>query len=195
MRAGHPTSLLWLSLTLSTASCGGGGGSNGPTTPTTPTASAIAAVSGSGQTGSVESALSASLVAKVTSNRGTAMSGITVTFATAAGHGSVSPGSAATDASGNASTAWTLGTQEGTQTATASVTGLSGSPVTFTAWIRQSFSEPFQLMESRLRRRPGRSLEALFFFPPPVTEIISASPSSSQSTRARSGSTSATARA
>jgi len=58
--------------------------------------------------------------------------GSTVTWS-ATGGGSVAPTSVVTDASGNASTTWTLGTTSGSQTAQATLTGATGSPVTFSA--------------------------------------------------------------
>lgn len=130
MRDRHRISLLSIPLALAVISCGGGG-SDGPTTPATPTASAIAAVSGGSQTGKAEGALSAPLVVKVTSSSGAAISGVTVSFATASG--SLNPSSATTDASGNAQTIWTLGSVIGAQSATASAAGLTGSPVSFSA--------------------------------------------------------------
>ena len=103
----------------------------------TPSASALAVVSGSGQSGTVGKAtaptLASPLVAKVTAADGLGVAGVTVNFAAATGSGSVSPSSAVTDVGGIAQTSWTLANTAGTQTATASVAGLTGSPVTFTA--------------------------------------------------------------
>ncbi|MEO8294602.1 MAG: Ig-like domain repeat protein [Gemmatimonadota bacterium] len=61
------------------------------------------------------------------------VSGVTVSFAVTGGGGSVSPGSVATNANGLADVGWTLGPSSGTNTLTASSTGLSGSPVLFSA--------------------------------------------------------------
>jgi adhesin/invasin len=59
---------------------------------------------------------------------------VVVTFAVTGGGGTVTATSATTNASGIAGCGgWTLGTTAGANTLTASVTGLSGSPVTFTA--------------------------------------------------------------
>jgi adhesin/invasin len=98
-------------------------------------AGAISAVSGDGQTGTVGAALSSSFVVKVVDSYGNAVSGVTVTFAVTAGGGTLSAGSAATDATGQASSKLTLGHTAGTNnnTATASASGLTGSPVTFSA--------------------------------------------------------------
>jgi adhesin/invasin len=60
------------------------------------------------------------------------MQGVTVNFAVTAGGGSIAPASVATNASGVAQlTSWTLGTNPGTNTVTATVTDLT--PVTFSA--------------------------------------------------------------
>jgi plastocyanin len=59
--------------------------------------------------------------------------GVNVSWAVPGGQGSVSPTSSMSDASGIASVDRTLGTTAGTQTATATVRGLAGSPVQFTA--------------------------------------------------------------
>jgi hypothetical protein len=95
-----------------------------------PAASAIAAVSGSGQTAGVGATLAQPLVVRVTATDGLGVGGVTVNFAVASGGGSVTSASVTTDASGNASTGWKLGSTVGTQSVTASST--VGS-VTFTA--------------------------------------------------------------
>ena len=71
---------------------------------------ALTVVSGSGQTGVVGTALSQPAVVKVTDSQGQAVEGVSVTFNVAAGGGSVSPASALTNATGTATTVWTLGT-------------------------------------------------------------------------------------
>ncbi len=68
----------------------------------------------------------------IVSNDGVPESGATVTWATSNG-GALTPATSTTDASGVAVTVWTLGAGGGAQTATASVSGASGSPVSFTA--------------------------------------------------------------
>jgi plastocyanin len=110
--------------------CGGDGGDDGGTPPNT-TAIAKASSSGDAQTGTVGQELTALLQVVVTDG-GAPSAGKTVTWATASG-GSLDPTSAVTDASGIASTTWTLGTTAGAQTATATLSGASGSPVTFNA--------------------------------------------------------------
>ena len=109
-------------------------GDNGSSTPT-PTATTIALVSGDAQTGAAGAALAAPITAKVTDQNGAAMANVSVAFAVATGGGSVAAASVPTNAQGEASTTWTLGATAGvnSNTSTASVTGLTGSPVTFTA--------------------------------------------------------------
>src|SRR5437867_12335948 len=65
---------------------------------------------------------------------GEPVQGVTVTFAPAAGSGSVSGGTQTTNGSGIATGgSWTLSTTAGTNTLTATASGHTGSPVTFTA--------------------------------------------------------------
>ena len=60
--------------------------------------------------------------------------GVTVTFAVAPGSGSITGATQTTGANGMASVgSWTLGTDAGPNTLTATVSGVAGSPVTFTA--------------------------------------------------------------
>lgn len=92
----------------------------------------IAAVSGGGQTAPVGTTLPQPVVVRVTAADGLGAPGVPVSFAAGNG-GSVGAATVTTDANGNAQTTWKLGNTVGTQTLTASATGLSGSPVTFTA--------------------------------------------------------------
>ncbi|HYC32856.1 MAG TPA: galactose oxidase-like domain-containing protein [Gemmatimonadales bacterium] len=96
-----------------------------------PEPSSIEAVAGSGQTGPVSQPLAEPLVVRVLDQSGDPISGVAVTWAAA--DGSVSAGSVPTAGNGTSSVQWVLGATAGTQTATATVSGLEGSPVTFTA--------------------------------------------------------------
>jgi adhesin/invasin len=87
---------------------------------------------GDGQSGTAGSALATPLSVLVTDNFGNPVSGFTVTWATPSG-GSLAPVSTQTNASGIASSTWTLGTAAGGQTASATGAGLSGSPVGYGA--------------------------------------------------------------
>jgi hypothetical protein len=66
--------------------------------------------------------------------------GVTVTWA--ASTGTLGRTSAVTGGDGQATSAWTLGTETGIQTAVASVDGAQGSPVTFTARALERPAEP-----------------------------------------------------
>lgn len=96
----------------------------------------LAVQSGNAQIGAVSAALAQPLVVKATANDGVGVAGVSVTFAVVTGGGSVGSATATTDASGLASTTWTLGAESGAQSVTASAAGLTGSPLTFTATAR-----------------------------------------------------------
>lgn len=91
----------------------------------------IALVQGDAQTGTVGGTLGTTLQVLVTDNLANPVQGVTVGWAT--GSGNLAPASSITNASGIATTTWTLGTTPGAVTATGSVGGLTGSPVTFSA--------------------------------------------------------------
>ena len=97
-----------------------------------PEAEEIEAVSGNAQNGVVAQPLPDPLVVRVTDGSGNPVSGVSVQWA-AQGGGSVSAGTIETDSDGRASVGRVLGPQPGEQTTTASVSGLTGSPVTFVA--------------------------------------------------------------
>src|SRR6478609_6339915 len=118
---------LMLGLAIGLTACGGGGGGN-----TTPSTTAIAKTSGDAQIGVVGQLLPDPLTVKVTDG-GAASAGATVTWSTTDAGASLVPASATTDANGMASSTWTLGTAAGAQSARATVSGASGSPVTFSA--------------------------------------------------------------
>ncbi len=96
-------------------------------------ASQMVASGGNGQSGVVGATLAQALSVKVAASDGVGVAGVPVSFSVASGGGSVSSGSATSDANGNASTSWKLGTTVGAQSVTASAGGLSGSPITFGA--------------------------------------------------------------
>ena len=106
-------------------------------TGTVGTPTAVSANSVTTQSATAGSAASAPPSVRVTDAGGNPVSGVSVVFAMTAGGGvlsPVSPATVATNASGIATlTSWTLGTTAGVNTVTATVTGLTGSPVTFSA--------------------------------------------------------------
>lgn len=93
-------------------------------------AQTIAGVSGDNQSAPAGSALPAPLVVIVTDEFGNPVPGVQVNWASA--DGSVDPAVMETGADGQAATQRTLGPSAGTQGATASASGLAGSPVAFT---------------------------------------------------------------
>ncbi|HKS05042.1 MAG TPA: hypothetical protein VJR92_01915 [Gemmatimonadaceae bacterium] len=94
--------------------------------------SALALVSGNNQSAGASATLPAPVVVRVTASDGVGVAGVIVSFAAGNG-GSVGAPTVATDAQGNAQTTWTLGGAIGAQSLTATVAGLTGSPVTFNA--------------------------------------------------------------
>jgi plastocyanin len=81
-------------------------------------------------TDTVDAIKAESLVVLVTNQDATPIQGVTVAWTSAGG--AVSPTSRATNAAGQSRTQFTYGTAAGNQTATATVTGLVGSPVVIT---------------------------------------------------------------
>jgi hypothetical protein len=90
-------------------------------------------VSGNDQNGEVSSVLSNPLVVRLRDASGSPVAGSTVQFSTTAG-GTLTPPSTTTDANGEASATWRLGTTAGRQTVTASASGASS--VAFQATAR-----------------------------------------------------------
>jgi subtilisin family serine protease len=90
-------------------------------------------VGGDDQFGIVGQSLLAPLEIRVTSADGRRLPGVTVSWSTSAGGGTVSPSTSSTDAQGVAQTTWTLGTGPGVHHAIATVSGLP--PVTFAATV------------------------------------------------------------
>lgn len=125
--------------TLAAACSGDGSGGTGPAVP-----GAITAVSGDAQTDTVVGTLPNPLVVKVTDQSGNALPGATVTWAAGAGFGTFDTSSTRTDANGQVHTHWTLGATPGSQTVTATVSGLAA--VTFHATAR--VASPAQIFYS-----------------------------------------------
>lgn len=88
---------------------------------------------GNGQSAPIGSVLSIDPTVEVTDAGGNPVSGVTVTFTVTGGGGSASAGSGVSGANGQVGVAWTLGSTSGANSLTASATGLSGSPVLFSA--------------------------------------------------------------
>jgi plastocyanin len=144
MSANHgrvPPGLTTMLLALA-AACGS---SSSPSGPPAPAIQKTATASGDGQTAPVTTALPNPLRVVVTVS-GTAKPGETVAWAAPGTGASVAPTSSVTDASGIATTTWTLGQTAGAQTATATLSGATGSPVSFGA--TGAAGAPMQLLLS-----------------------------------------------
>jgi hypothetical protein len=79
--------------------------------------------------------LSDPLVVRVADRFGNPVESATVTWAITAGDGELSAAQGMTGPDGTAAVTWELGERIGVQKATASITGVTGSPVTFTATV------------------------------------------------------------
>jgi hypothetical protein len=86
-------------------------------------ASNISIVSGNGQVGLIGTALALPLVVKVTGSSGTALAGVSVQFTVQSGAATVVPGTATTDATGQAKATVTLGSSAGNVSIQAAVAG------------------------------------------------------------------------
>src|SRR5437763_11181436 len=123
MRSSGWLLILNCALVLLMLACGDSSG------PSAVTAASITLVSGDAQPSiEVGTKLPLPLTVRVSDAQGKGLPGITVAWSTASG--TLSASSSVTDASGTAAVEWTLGTTAGSQTATATVTGLKA--VSFT---------------------------------------------------------------
>lgn len=122
--------ILGLAATAVLASIGCGGSE--AVSPSTNPPAAIAALSDLNRTATVGTVVPSGLTVKVTDASGRPVAGVNVAFAVTGGNGSTNPRLAVTDANGQATTAWTLGTIAGPNQVTATVNGVS-TQVTFQA--------------------------------------------------------------
>ena len=103
-------------------------------TTTAGAATTISKQDGDNQAAFPNTAVAIAPAVKVADQDGNGVSGVPVTFAVTGGGGSVNGGGAVSGSNGVAAvTSWTLGAAEGSNTLSASATGLTGSPLTFTA--------------------------------------------------------------
>jgi adhesin/invasin len=98
-----------------------------------PTPTQVGKVAGDSQVANAGGPLGAPLSVVVTDASAAPVAGVTVHWAAASGGGSVSGPTSATGVDGIATITRTLGAGAGSQTTTATVTGLAGSPITFTS--------------------------------------------------------------
>jgi alpha-tubulin suppressor-like RCC1 family protein len=110
------------------------GGSDGTGVELAPVATNIAVHDGNNQSASPGTLLATAPSVKVTDTNGNPVSGVAVTFVVASGGGSITGANQTSNGLGIAAVgSWTLGPAAGTNTLTAIATGLTGSPVTFSA--------------------------------------------------------------
>ncbi|HEX3805677.1 MAG TPA: Ig-like domain-containing protein [Gaiellaceae bacterium] len=120
--------------TLTSAATGDSGATSTGFTVVNDTATTLARSAGDNQSATVNTTLATNPSVLVTDAYGNPVAGVAVTFAVASGGGSATGASATTDATGVATVgSWTLGTGAGSNSLTASSTGLTGSPATFHA--------------------------------------------------------------
>ena len=98
----------------------------------TTTPSRLSLVGGNSQTGSPGELLGQPLVVSLKTQAGATVVGVAVSWVVTGGGGTVSQASVPTDGQGQSSVVWTVG-GEGPQSATASVSSATGSPVSFSA--------------------------------------------------------------
>ena len=102
-----------------------------------PQPSTIEKMDGDQQTAPVGTVLPTPLVVLVLDDQGDPVQGVSVSWSTQSG-GSLSSPTSTTASNGRATIQWVLGSELGQQTATATVSGLQGSPVAFTATATDS---------------------------------------------------------
>ncbi len=133
--------------------------SNEPNPPP-PEAAALAMAGGNSQSAPAGQPLANPIGVRVTDDKGDPVSGVTVDWAAADG-GSVSAASSSTNDDGRTTVTWTLGPTAGSQTSTATVDGLDGSPVQFTA----TAIEVGQITLTIAQQPPASALTAEVFAP------------------------------
>jgi hypothetical protein len=117
----------WSLLVLASTACGG------HSDVVLPVPTSMEAFGGIEQSGVVRTALTDSLRVRVIDADGNAAPSVDVTWSVLTGGGQISPATATTNSAGVAGGQFTLGPGEGDQQAEAEVSGLTGSPVVFTA--------------------------------------------------------------
>ncbi len=103
---------------------------------------ALALASGNAQSDTIGGTLPAPIAVTPTDTHGNPVPGFAVRFAVTGGGGSLSDTVKSTDASGLAGSRWTLGGALGTNSALAFASGLTGSPVSFTATATPAHASP-----------------------------------------------------
>ncbi len=122
-----------------------------------PTALAIVAATDS-QRGQVGQSLTSSLAVRVFDQSGNPLPGAGVSWTVLSGGGSVNPGMSISDASGEATTGWTLGRGAGVQTVSATL--VNGVVDTLTAVAEPGLVATFALLDGDNQSLPAGQLSA-----------------------------------
>ncbi len=130
-------------------------------------ASAMEMLDGDQQTAQVGTTLPSPLVVLVTDEAGNPVEDVSVAWS-AQGGGSVSASASTTGSNGRASIQRILGTEPGAQTTTASVSGLEGSPVTFTSTATEEAPTGLAIT----RNPPTSALTGEVFAPQAQPEVV-----------------------
>lgn len=130
----------------------------------------LSLVSGDGQRGAAGSMLAEPLKVKVSDSLGNGVPGVQVAFAGVTGGGRVDPVAVDTDGLGEASTRASFGASRGPYTFQAIATGLSGSPLTFTADATSGPPASIIKMSGDNQRGPGGTVLPL----PLVARVVDA---------------------
>ena len=105
---------------------------------------------GNNQSAPVRATLSTAPSVIIRNAAGAGVNGVTVVFAIGSGGGSITGAAQTTNASGIATVGgWTLGAVAGTNTLTATATGIAGSPVTFTARGTAGSGSPLRIVANQ----------------------------------------------
>jgi adhesin/invasin len=128
MRLISPRAAVALACGTLVGSCGGG------STVTPGNSQTMTKFAGDGQSANHGAAVSIAPAVRIVDQNNAAVSGVSVTFVVASGGGFATGATATTGTDGVATIgSWTLGATPGANTLTASASGVSGSPVTFSA--------------------------------------------------------------
>jgi adhesin/invasin len=131
-------------------------GSPYPSTVAGGAATAIALNGGNNQSATVNTAVATAPSVKVTDGGGNPVANVAVSFAVATGGGSITGASPITNAQGIATVAsWTLGKKTGANTLRATATGLTGSPITFSATAAAGAPVSMLLVEGNNETAPA----------------------------------------
>jgi hypothetical protein len=156
----------------------GGCGSDGIGNITPPPLRNLTMVSGDNQSAPAGRDLPLPLTVSVTSANGAALIGVPVAWSIVTGNGTISSSSFVTDAAGRASVTWTLGDVVGDQSVIATVSGLAGFGVRFSAtatYVAPVFQYPIILHYDG--NSWGVALQAVNVSPVALTSVWGASSS------------------